>query len=387
MKTLLCLIACSLLWGCSTLGLTKVHDAFPGLRGLYESNVTTSVLVVHGMGYHSAGYSNQMQAGIMQRLDSTSKAASSVSYQVQLNGYPVGVVTRTQFTSPAGKRVVFVELEWSDATRPIKRVLLGLADDDRERGFLQENRLSLNSAGKSFINSRLSDPMIYGGAFGEVLRGAAKTAICILLRGDKDADSPQCDMADLDTGSGEIAIISSSMGSSLVFDTVSRLNELGTPKERVALSAFLQRSKRIYMFANQIPLLDLRELGDVTGPNWLDAYPCPEKPPSSALPATGSHGLRNFLILRRNVAASDEALPSSLALNVVAFSDPNDLLTYGFSERFKSKCAPARFANVTVTNAKAGWFFVAANPIEAHTGYDVNTRVLDLIVHGGVPDQ
>jgi hypothetical protein len=387
MKALLSLIACGLLLGCSTLDVTRVHDPFAGLKGLYESSATTSVLIVHGMGHHSPGYSNPMQAGIMQRLDATSRAVASMPYQVQLNGYPLGVVTRTQFANSAGKRVVFVELEWSDATRPIKRVLLDLADNDREQGFLQDNRLSLNSMGKTFVNTRLADPMIYGGAFGEVLRGAAKTAICILLRDDKDADSPQCDLADLNIGSGEVAIISSSMGSSLVFDTVSRFNEVGTPKEKAAINTFLQRSKRIYMFANQIPLLDLRELGDVTGPNWLDSYPCPEKPPSSALAATGSRGLRNFLVLRRNVAAIDEALPPSLALNVVAFSDPNDLLTYGLSDRFKAKCSPARFANVTVTNAKTGWLFVAADPIEAHTGYDVNAKVLDLLVHGGAPGQ
>jgi hypothetical protein len=262
---------------------------------------------------------------------------------------------------------------------------LDLDDNDRERGFLQDQRLSLNSAGKSFVNTHLSDPIIYGGAFGEVLRGAVKSAICVLLRGDSSADSQQCDLGNTSVTAGDIAIVSSSMGSSLVFDTVSRVGETGTQSERAAVNAFLQRSKRLYMFANQIPLLDLRELGDVSGPDWLNAYPCSERPPSSAAPSTGSRSLRNFLLLRRNVASPTEALDSSLVLNVVAFSDPNDLLTYGLSERFKTKCTPARFANVTVTNAKTGWLFVGANPVEAHTGYDVNPTVLDLLVRGGRP--
>lgn len=385
MKNLATFITVGLLSGCSSLNVTRVHDPFAGLKGLYESNASTSVLVVHGMGHHSPGYSKPMQIGIMQRLDGTSQEAVSTSYQLQLNKYPIGVITRSVYSSPSGKRVDFVELEWSDATRPIKEVLLDLREDDRERGFLEENRLSLNSAGKTFVNTRLADPLIYGGAFGEVLRGAVKTAICVLLRGDKNAESSQCELATVDSGSGEVAIISSSMGSSLVFDTVSRVSEAGTQKEKAAVNAFLQRAKRVFMFANQIPLLDLRELGDVSGPNWLDSYPCPENPPSSSVPATGSRGLRNFLILQKNVATTDEALPASLALNVVAFSDPNDLLTYGLSERFKSKCTPARFANVTVTNASTGWLFVAANPVDAHTGYDVNPVVLDLLVNGGMP--
>lgn len=59
----------------------------------------------------------------------------------------------------------------------------------------------------------------------------------------------------------------------------------------------------------------------MSGPNWLDAYPCPDAPPSSAMQGVGS-GLRNFLILRRGAGASEEALDPSLALNVVALSDP-----------------------------------------------------------------
>lgn len=386
MKKLTALLAIGLLCGCSVLGVTKVHDQFSGLRELYESQTPTAVLVVHGMGHHVPGYSKPMQIGIMQRLDATAKATSATSYQLKLNEYPIGVITRSVYLGANGKRVDFVELEWSDATRPIKQVLLDLGEDDRERGFLQEHRLSLNSAGKAFVNTRLSDPIIYGGAFGEVLRGAVKTAICVLLRGDKNAESSQCDLATVDSSSGDVAIVSSSMGSSLVFDTVSRVSEAGTQSEKAAVNSFLQRSKRVFMFANQIPLLDLRELGEVSGPNWLDAYPCPEKPPSSTV-ASGSRGLRNFLILRKNVAAPEEALPASLSLNVVAFSDPNDLLTYGLSDRFKTKCTPARFANVTVTNAKTGWLFIAANPVDAHTGYDVNPVVLDLLVNGGMPGQ
>lgn len=384
MKFIIHLIACGLLCSCSMLNVSKVHDSFAGLKGLYEANTTTSVIVVHGMGDHPPGYSKAMQGGIMQRLDASATTAKSVTFDLQLNGYPLGVVTRTVFTSlTSGKRVVFVELEWSDATRPIKRTLLDLTEDDRENGFLQEHRLRFNSEGKSFVNTHLSDPLIYSGAFGEVLRGATGTAICIMLRGDKSADLKTCTFDDIHGSSGEFAIISSSMGSSLVFDTVSRLWK-GTEQERAASRAFLQRAKRIYMFANQIPLLELREVGDVTGPDWLSAYPCPDTPPSSATAGVGS-GLRDFLILRRGVGSTEEALNPSLALDVVAFSDPNDLLTYGLSKRFKANCKPARFANVTVTNAKTGWLFIGANPVQAHVDYDVNDQVLDLLVNGGAP--
>ena len=369
----------ALLGGCSTLDVTRVHDSFAGIRSIYDSAPTTSVLVVHGMGQHAPGYSRAMQAGIVKRLDPSLKLLKAMPFALQLNGYPLGVVTRSEFSGDSGKRIVFVELEWSDATRPIKRTLLDLTDEDLERGFLQANRLRLNSAAKQFVNTRLADPLIYSGAFGEVLRGAAASAMCILLRGDAASELPQCDFGQANASAGEVIIISSSMGSSLVFDTVTGLWQ-GTEAEKAASRVFLQRSKRVYMFANQVPLLELRAAGNVTGPDWLDAYPCAE--PAAGTVRAGENGLRNFLLLRRGAGAAEEALPASLALNVVAFSDPNDLLTYGLSDRFKAHCKPARFANVTVTNATTGWLFVAADPLQAHVGYHVNEKVLDMLVHG-----
>ena len=140
------------------------------------------------------------------------------------------------------------------------------------------------------------------------------------------------------------------------------------------------------MFANQLPLLELRELGAVTGPDWLENYPCPSvKSDEAAGGAAGrARGLSAFLTLRKGLGAAEELLDPKLAtLTVVAFSDPNDLLTYGITERFKSHCAPARFANVTVTNASTGWLFIAADPMKAHTDYENNSRVIEVMVNGG----
>ena len=41
-----------------------------------------------------------------------------------------------------------------------------------------------------------------------------------------------------------------------------------------------------------------------------------------------------------------------LPLSFIAFSDPNDLLTYYISDRYKQHCDGGRFANITVTNGR-----------------------------------
>ena len=74
-----------------------------------------------------------------------------------------------------------------------------------------------------------------------------------------------------------------------------------------------------------------------------------------------------------------------IPLTLVAFSDPNDLLTYFISQRFKDHCRDLAFANVIVTNADKSWLFLSADPLQAHGGYITNPRVIQMIVEGARP--
>ncbi len=69
---------------------------------------------------------------------------------------------------------------------------------------------------------------------------------------------------------------------------------------------------------------------------------------------------------------------------VVAFSDPNDLLSYRLEPDFAGG-GNNRLVNVVVSNAYT-YFGLLENPLTAHCNYRVNAYVLGLIIDGYEPD-
>lgn len=73
----------------------------------------------------------------------------------------------------------------------------------------------------------------------------------------------------------------------------------------------------------------------------------------------------------------------------MAFSDPNDMLSYTIPQGFKDKYLDSRMCT-TVSNISLNvanvvdmfGFSEIANPMEAHTGYDHDDRVVALLAHG-----
>ena len=75
--------------------------------------------------------------------------------------------------------------------------------------------------------------------------------------------------------------------------------------------------------------------------------------------------------------------------SIVAISDPNDLLSYAIPREFSEKYLDSRLCiNVTNININVARVFEAfglgkvANPLEAHTGYINDDRVVALIARG-----
>jgi hypothetical protein len=74
---------------------------------------------------------------------------------------------------------------------------------------------------------------------------------------------------------------------------------------------------------------------------------------------------------------------------IIAFSDPNDLLSYAIPHGFAEKYLDSRLCiDVTNININVATIFDAfglgkmANPINAHVGYDTDDRVVALIAKG-----
>jgi hypothetical protein len=75
--------------------------------------------------------------------------------------------------------------------------------------------------------------------------------------------------------------------------------------------------------------------------------------------------------------------------HIVAFSDPNDMLSYSITPGFKNKYLDSRMctavSNISINVAyvvDVFGFSDVANPMEAHLGYDHDERVIELLAHG-----
>jgi hypothetical protein len=168
----------------------------------------------------------------------------------------------------------------------------------------------------------------------------------------------------------DYVFISHSLGSRITIDGLGQIAQLGAMAEEMGddltaetIANLLQdKSIPIYMLSNQLPMLQLgRKLPPVVGQH--DAY---------------CHG---------NAEHYNERAFNGVT--IYAFSDPNDILSYTIPPGFVDKYLDSRMC-VDVTNIMINIAHVfdafglgtVANPLEAHTGYDADDRVIALMASG-----
>lgn len=169
----------------------------------------------------------------------------------------------------------------------------------------------------------------------------------------------------------EFVVVSHSLGSYLVFSTLNinqqdsvpealtsrTVSDETTAREDAAAEYILQRTSLVYFFANQIPLL---ELANLEGSNAADEL--------------GTR-MQRWRELRQNFGkgAAGPRDPSVKAPQVVAWSDPSDLLTWCLPEM-----KPLTVINLYVRNT--WWHWLIARPAAAHNNYASNKRVLRMML-------
>jgi hypothetical protein len=168
--------------------------------------------------------------------------------------------------------------------------------------------------------------------------------------------------------------ISHSLGSRIVTDGLDRLIGILTNPDKYtvgnkkltmaskAVEAMQNKHIPLYMLSNQLPMLQLGR-----------------KPPEVAG--------KDVSYCEANGANYKKRLFSET--DIVAFSDPNDLLSYGIPNEFAEKYIDSRLcANITNVNINIAKVMDAfgladlANPMAAHIGYDTDDRVVALIANG-----
>jgi hypothetical protein len=345
------------------------------------------VMMVHGIGTHPPGYSARFQRNLTEALGLTRREALIKEIGLRAPNFhgdePLGNLRVFHYMNETGTReLLFYEVSWSEITTPAKSTLTYDTSGEYEY-----RRSDINQMLKVFLNDRLADPIAYFGENNEKMLHSVGAGICWMTTSDWDdlppSGNPTCDrfiFTNLnDLMEDEFVFVTHSLGSRIVTDAFQEHARIArdvidkiahTPEDQEKLKnlidAFKYKHMRIYMLANQLPLLDLgASAPPVVG--QIDAYCEPE----------GSKYDQRYFS----------------ELFIIAFSDPNDALSYalppGYEDRYMdSRLCPA-IVNVSVNVADPINLFGLTdfvNPMTAHGSYEDDEHVIGLIV-GGIGNQ
>ncbi len=347
-----------------------MSEGFEGLQRAEEN--TIKVLLVHGIGSHVAGHSMVFMSRIAQKMGMDTLQREYKEIQMENKaGQPVGTLRVYRFMNEKiGRSVIFYEQTWSDITEALKKDLAY----DNTLAYAQ-NRSRLNAQMKLYLNASLPDTTIYFGPEGKRMLDSSLQSFCWMTNFSFDelpkGGQKYCLAAPkqaIESLSEEnFVFITNSLGSRITIDALQLIaDEMNdVPKDDVDLkkaTGLLQNKNiTVFMLANQLPLLQMGR----SAPKHVGQYD------AFCTPNGEKYNQRLF----KN-------------LNIVAISDPNDLLSYGLepasADKFFDNALCPKISNVSITTAPAMdvGFGMMANPLSAHTGYQSNPYVLDLIVQG-----
>ena len=359
--------------GPTSFGLDHWMQAQERERKSGESSRQLKILMIHGIGRHIPGYSGRLTERLMGALglDVRDEKIKEIALQdPSISEYDLGHLRISRYSNGDGtRRLLFYELTWSEITDGEKRIIE--FDDATEYTF---RRASLNALLKKFFNSHVPDSLVFLGEPQLAILSSVRQSFCWSVHGDWDAYPDQasawCDPRDSTHAEylreDDYAIITHSLGSRVAIDSLqyfgAAVAEQDEPHLVRAREVLSDKEIRLYMLANQLPLLEMgRERADVRG--QVEEYCSP----------AGAH--------------YDERLLTKLS--IYAFSDPNDILSYPIPPKFVQQYIDSRLCpsatNISINVAKEISLFgfgEFANPGEAHGGYDNDERVISLIAHG-----
>lgn len=348
------------IWGKPFLGLSPY---------LENKNGRMKVLMVHGVGDHLPGYSTQFVEKLAEKLDMPVMSSDNKNLTLTVRDDSrknLGNLSVVRLLSKDRSReLMFYELTWSMITAEQKKILA--YDNSGEYSF---RRAQLNDLMKKFSNDTGPDPIIYLGETKNDILEAFSQAFCWMIKSGwdnfPDGKKLACSFDDNGLASNmaqdRFAFVSHSLGSRITIDGLQHIAGLVDKRDADFTGALKRKKIPIFMMSNQLPMLQLgRKLPEVT--NQKEAYcePAGEKYQQRMLSKTP----------------------------IVAFSDPNDLLSYAIPHDFVEKYLDSRLCvdvtNVNINVAKIINAFSlgkVANPLDAHIGYDSDDRVVAMIAKG-----
>jgi hypothetical protein len=361
------------------LPLLERQAGYPPLGQAGPERPILKVIMVHGVGTHVPGYGARLAANLARALGLSVMAPEPKEFPIESPRFPgetLGELAVTRHTNVARDReMLFFELTWSPISQPAKE---GYAFDSTEA--YAYRRASLNNIFKTFVNDVSADPLVYTGTGREKIQAAVGQALCWAvsadwqgLPDDQQICSPDSPNFATRVDNDEFVFITHSLGSRITVDALQRLARLieeeakRDPRLQGVSRSFKNRDAEVFMLANQLPLLQ----SGLEPASIRDAVPAYCRP-------DGPHYADRFF----------------KETELIAFSDPNDLLSYPIPDAFVREHVDSRLCprqvNVTINIAPVtsllgvGEF---ANPMAAHLDYDDDERVIGLITRGiGQPE-
>ena len=352
--------------------------SFVGLNDLFRASAdgdsglvsSLKIMTVHGIGAHSPGYSRRLVNSLVTEFRLTRMAEVVKTINLTHPDYvgDLGILSVYRYMNAAQtSEVLFYELTWDSIIE--QQVEIVDYDNGQETA---ARRVPLNHTMKTFLNKSIPDALAYNTGYREPIQTAVAQSACWMLTGNwedlPNGEGAYCDATRPDAWSRientNIAIISHSLGSRISLDAIQRtLSRVASLPELREVSRILKNKPiYLYMLSNQLPLLQVGQ-------------PLPEV-----------HGH-----IRQICSAEGERRDERMLerLQIVAFSDPNDLFSYTVKPEYLDRYIDSRLYpainNVVVEVAQVTSFLgteAFANPQSAHSDYDTDSRVLKMLVSG-----
>ena len=357
----------------STLQCDIRGDKFDGINQYFANGKEVKVLIIHGVGTHQSGYSGRIRDNLCKKLDLhiVSRCPKNITL-IDPNDKKTVIgtlrVSRAQ-SKDLKKNILFYELAWSETTIAQKQILK--YDMAKENTY---KRAAFNNVVKGFMNDTVPDPLIYLTDEHNYILNATKQSTCLMLGKTwnqlKDGSQELCNVAPYKQikalSEDNIIFVTHSLGSRIFIDAMLSLaDDVAKAEKSAKAQQYINQLKNkeitVFMLANQLPFLQIgRKVPKIHG--QMNSY-C----------KVGSKNYNNRIFKR---------------LNIVAFSDPNDILSYTIPQSFVDNYLDSRICpfvtnvNLNIIEPVSAFGISAVNPLAAHTNYDNDGRVLEIITQG-----
>ena len=341
-------------------------------QGTADGSRELKILMIHGIGRHSPGYSGRLTEHLMPALGLTIKSEARKKIELwerAVSDKPVGTLSVRLYLSPdRSRRLVFYELTWSDVFEEERRTIA--FDNSKEYA---SRRTELNGLLKKFFNDHIPDAFIYLSDARVKIFASVQQSYCWMTSGDwedlPNRISERCRLRNKDRikymRRDDFVFMTHSLGSRIAIDVLQ--DETGLVRRPKAYpqamkEAAREREVRIYMLANQLPLIGL-SIKPPSVQEQTEAYCTPD----------------GALVKQRALKK----------LNIYAFNDPNDLLSYPIPPHLAGRYVDSRLCpsvtNISINVSHPIDLFgitQVVNPAAAHDDYDQDERVIEIIARG-----